>query len=110
MRVPDEFEWHRWFAWYPVVVARDSGLAYWAWLEFVERRTGRSRSTGEWILGYRPVHCTRPMRLETAVTREAGRTATGLTDLGKELIGACNRLRILIDLSHLLSDPILVGI
>jgi membrane dipeptidase len=25
----------------------------------------------------------------------------GLTDLGKELIGACNRLRILIDLSHL---------
>jgi membrane dipeptidase len=24
-----------------------------------------------------------------------------LTDLGKELIGACNRLRILIDLSHL---------
>ena len=28
-------------------------------------------------------------------------TGHGLTDLGKELIGACNRLRILIDLSHL---------
>jgi membrane dipeptidase len=28
-------------------------------------------------------------------------TGPGLTDLGKALIGACNRLRILIDLSHL---------
>ena len=28
-------------------------------------------------------------------------TGPGLTDLGKELINACNRLRILIDLSHL---------
>jgi membrane dipeptidase len=28
-------------------------------------------------------------------------TGPGLTDLGKELISACNRLRILIDLSHL---------
>jgi membrane dipeptidase len=28
-------------------------------------------------------------------------TGPGLTDLGKQLIGACNRLRILIDLSHL---------
>src|SRR5262245_65505241 len=28
-------------------------------------------------------------------------TGPGLTDLGKELIGACNRLKILIDLSHL---------
>ena len=32
MRVLDELEWHRWFAWYPVVVARDGGLADWAWL------------------------------------------------------------------------------
>jgi membrane dipeptidase len=28
-------------------------------------------------------------------------TGPGLTDLGKALVGACNRLRILIDLSHL---------
>src|SRR4029077_2579478 len=28
-------------------------------------------------------------------------TGPGLTDLGKDLIGACNRLKILIDLSHL---------
>jgi hypothetical protein len=46
-------EWHRWFAWYPVVVARDNELAYWAWLQFVERKTRRSTSTGEWILRYR---------------------------------------------------------
>ncbi len=28
-------------------------------------------------------------------------TGPGLTDLGKELIGACNRLKVMIDLSHL---------
>jgi len=55
MRVLDELEWHRWFAWYPVVVARDGGLADWAWLEFIERKTGWSRSTGEWIRRYRQV-------------------------------------------------------
>ena len=55
MRVPDELEWHRWLLGIRVVVARDSGLAYWAWLEFVERKTGWSRSTGEWIRRYRSV-------------------------------------------------------
>jgi len=54
-RALDELEWHRWFAWYPVVVARDDELAFWAWLQFVERKTHRSRSTGEWILRYRSV-------------------------------------------------------
>jgi hypothetical protein len=52
-RVLDELEWHRWFARYPVVVARDSELAYWAWLQFVERKTDWSRCTGEWVLRYR---------------------------------------------------------
>jgi len=52
-RVLDELEWHRWYAWYPVVVARDNELAYWAWLQFVERKTKRSKSTGEWVLRYR---------------------------------------------------------
>jgi hypothetical protein len=53
-RVLDELEWHRWFAWYPVVVARNNELAYWAWLQFVERKTHWSRSMGVWILRYRP--------------------------------------------------------
>jgi hypothetical protein len=52
-RVLDELEWHRWFAWYPVIVARDNELAYWAWLQSVERKTHWSRSTGEWIVRYR---------------------------------------------------------
>ena len=52
-RVLDELEWHRWFAWYPVVVARDNERAHWAWLQFVERKTHWSRSTGEWMLRYR---------------------------------------------------------
>jgi hypothetical protein len=30
-----EFEWHRWFAWYPV---RISGTTDAVWLEYVERR------------------------------------------------------------------------
>jgi len=52
-RVLDELEWHQWFAWYPVVVARNNELAYWAWLQFVERKTHWSRSMGVWILRYR---------------------------------------------------------
>jgi hypothetical protein len=52
-RVLDELEWHRWFAWYPVVVARNNELASWAWLQFVERKTHWSRSMGQWILRYR---------------------------------------------------------
>jgi hypothetical protein len=51
--VLDKLEWHRWFAWYPVVVARDDELAHWAWLQFVEQKTQWSRSTGEWIVRYR---------------------------------------------------------
>ena len=45
-RVQDELEWHRWFAWYPVVVARDNERAYWAWLQFVERKTRQEQIHG----------------------------------------------------------------
>jgi hypothetical protein len=72
MRVLDELEWHRWFAWYPVVVARDGGLAYWAWLEFVERQTGWSRSTGEWIRRYRPVQVPDGRDPESKAAHQAG--------------------------------------
>jgi hypothetical protein len=51
--VLDDLERHRWFARYSVVVARDDELANWTWLQFVERETRRSRSTGEWKLHYR---------------------------------------------------------
>jgi len=54
-RVLDELEWHRWFAWYPVVVGRGDELVYWAWLQFVERKTHWSRTMGEWISRYRLV-------------------------------------------------------
>jgi hypothetical protein len=55
-RTPDlmsQSEWHRWFAWYPVNIATDESLAYWAWLEFVERKWGFNTYTGKWILRYR---------------------------------------------------------
>ena len=72
MRVLDELEWHRWFAWYPVVIARDGGLAYWAWLEFVERQTAWSRSTGEWIRRYRPIQVPDSRDPESEAAHQAG--------------------------------------
>lgn len=30
--------WHRWFAWYPVIVKRSVQADLWVWLEWVERR------------------------------------------------------------------------
>jgi hypothetical protein len=35
-RKPD-YEWKRWFAWYPIAIERDSHWE-WVWLETVERR------------------------------------------------------------------------
>jgi membrane dipeptidase len=46
-----------------------------------------------------PVECVRPWR--AFLCPSSPDTGPGLTDLGKELIAACNRLGILIDLSHL---------
>lgn len=30
--------WHRWYAWYPVVVEETDGLQVFVWLDVVERR------------------------------------------------------------------------
>ena len=38
-----EGEWHRWFAWYPVVVVTGRDSAHWVWLEFIERKWRTSR-------------------------------------------------------------------
>jgi hypothetical protein len=39
----DRTKWHRWFAWYPVVVA-----GQWVWLETVERREHRPLVWSDW--------------------------------------------------------------
>lgn len=34
----NKYEWHKWFAWYPVLVEdEDTGARMWIWLETVER-------------------------------------------------------------------------
>ena len=35
--------WHRWFAWYPVVVSVEDELDHWVWLEHLERKWSLSR-------------------------------------------------------------------
>ncbi len=47
-------EWHRWFAWHPVVIAIEGRSEYWVWLEIVERKWGRSRYSGKGKWRYRP--------------------------------------------------------
>jgi len=37
-----EGEWDRWFAWYPVTIAKSGFSAHWVWLEFVERKWSTS--------------------------------------------------------------------
>jgi hypothetical protein len=41
-RSTDLFEWHRWFAWYPVQLIREYNVGEihtrWAWFEWVEKR------------------------------------------------------------------------
>jgi hypothetical protein len=36
-------KWHRWFAWYPVVVRFENGLKHWVWLEHLERKWSLGR-------------------------------------------------------------------
>lgn len=46
----DQYEWHQWFAWYPVVVECE-----WVWLERVERRASRRAYPGEIDYEYKHV-------------------------------------------------------
>src|SRR5262245_51921768 len=39
-------EWHRWFAWYPVVISIQ-GIRIRVWLRHIQRKLGTSRLTGE---------------------------------------------------------------
>jgi hypothetical protein len=34
----DRFEWHRWFAWRPVVIGRNGNYREWVWWEWIERK------------------------------------------------------------------------
>jgi len=47
-------EWHRWFAWYPVVIMIEGG-EYRVWLEYIERKLGAGRYTGKLKWRYRRV-------------------------------------------------------
>jgi len=42
--------WHRWFAWYPVVVSVEEQLDHWVWFEHLERKwsLGRYGDKGRW--------------------------------------------------------------
>jgi hypothetical protein len=45
-------EWHRWFAWYPVVISIQ-GIRIRVWLRHIQRKLGTSRLTGERKWRYR---------------------------------------------------------
>jgi hypothetical protein len=43
--------WHRWFAWYPVVVSVEGEFDHWVWLEHLERKWsvgGYGDQKGRW--------------------------------------------------------------
>jgi hypothetical protein len=43
--------WHRWFAWYPVVVSVEGGVDHWVWFERLERKWsvgGYGDQKGHW--------------------------------------------------------------
>jgi hypothetical protein len=52
LRAESQSEWHRWFAWYPVVV-RIHRKRTRVWLRHIERRLGTSRLTGKRKWRYR---------------------------------------------------------
>jgi hypothetical protein len=49
-----QWEWHRWFAWHPVVIWIEGEKTTRVWLRQVERKRSRSRYTGEEKWRYRP--------------------------------------------------------
>ena len=51
-RAESQSEWHRWFAWYPVLVTT-KGKRTRFWLRHVARKLNTSRSTGERKWRYR---------------------------------------------------------
>jgi hypothetical protein len=55
VRAATHSEWHRWFAWYSVVVWIERRPTR-VWLRYIERRLGTSRVTGEkkWRYRLRP--------------------------------------------------------
>jgi hypothetical protein len=50
------FEWHRWFAWHPVLLRVDGEL-HLAWLQTVERMTNRYGSITKWRYRLPPRSC-----------------------------------------------------
>jgi hypothetical protein len=61
-------EWHRWFAWHPVIIWVEGKPAR-VWLRYLQRRLGTSRITGEPKWRYRPA---------SAPALQSGRQAEGL--------------------------------
>ncbi len=62
LREQSRSDWHRWFAWRPVVVNTGEGSQYWeywVWLEVVERKWGTSRYSGQQKWRYRPAESDR---------------------------------------------------
>ena len=45
--------WHRWFAWHPVMIAIEGKTDYWAWLEYIDRKWKTGAYTGERQWRYR---------------------------------------------------------
>ena len=64
LRMQFQSEWHRWFAWRPVVVVtEEGGSEYWVWMETVERKWGSGKYTGRRKWRYRPAQSSRDRRL-----------------------------------------------
>lgn len=37
-RLTKKYEWHRWFAWYPIRLRGNNDTIYTVWLEYVQRK------------------------------------------------------------------------